>query len=158
MILGDRDKAREEQDHAVARIFPQVQGDHYPEGRLGVEPVCYGQPQSVQPFVYKPRLGKQQLHQQHRAHHGHNVGQQQDGFQCLMLPRVAFQQQRDGVGQENNQGKGHNQEFQRIAEGQPEHAAVQHTPVGLNADVFPGSARAPLEGILQHHQKGDRVK
>ena len=158
MVLRDGDQPREQQNHAVARVLPQIQQHNHPKGALRVQPVSHRQAQGIQPPIDDPRLGKQQFYQQHRPHHRHDIGQQQNGLQSLVLLGVAFQQQRDGVGQENNQGKGHNQEFQRIAEGQPEHAAVQHAPVGLNADVFPGSARAPLEGILQHHQKGDRVK
>ena len=158
MFLRDGDQPREQQNHAVARVLPQIQQHNHPKGALRVQPVCQRQAQGIQPPIDDPRLGKQQFYQQHRPHHRHDIGQQQNGLQSLVLLGVAFQQQGNGVGQNQDQRQGYRQEFQRISESQPKYAAAQHASVGLQTYEFSGTPGAQLEGVFQNHQKGHREK
>ena len=158
VVFWNGHQTGQQQDHAVARVFPEVQQHHDPEREVGIQQVINGQAQSVKSLIDHTALCEQQLHQQHRTHHRHDVRQQEDGLQRGVLLHLVFQQQGDGIGHDEDQRQGDHQEFQGIAVGQPEDVVVQHVHIVFQADPAAGVAAALGQGVGNDQEKGNEVE
>ena len=156
--VRDGNEARQQQDHGVARIFPEIEQDDHKEGCFGVHPVPQRKVHSQQHPVEKACFRKDQLHDLHNAHDGHDVGQQQDGFQGLVPLHLAPQHQGDGVGNNQHQRQGDGQKLHGIAEGLLKQGVAGHIQKVLQAHKPVGIAHAPGQGVPDHHCKGNGVK
>ena len=158
VVGGDGHQPRQQQHHRVARALPQVEDEHHPKGRRGLEPIRQGQAQREKQLVYQPFSGKEQIHQQHRARHGHHIGQKEHRAQQLEPPGLPFQKQRQPVGHQQNDRQPYAQKAQGVPKGHAEHVVLEHPAVIFQAHkqlAFPGALG---QGVPHHLAKGQHVK
>ena len=158
LLLRDGNKPGQQQNHAVTGILPEIQQQHHTERGGPAQPVYQGQAESIGHAWHQTGVGKEQLHQNDRAHNRHDVGKQEHRFEQFMLVGVLLHEQGYGVGQHHDEVQSRCKKAHGVAKGQGEHAVCGHVLVVDEADEIAGPAAARGEGVLDYQDEGDGVE
>ena len=157
IVRGDRAQARQEQDHVISAVLPEVQTDEHQEGQLGVQPVPHGEAQARQELVDHPAPVKERPHYRHHGCHRDHHGHQKGGTEEAGAPEFPVQGQSQQEGKDHQQRHTHADEAEGISRRQAEGSAAQQ--VGVVPQTHePGPARSGGEGLLDAPDEGNQVQ
>lgn len=142
LLLRDGDKPGQQQDNTVAAVFPEIEQQHHTKRRRPAQPVYQRQAQGIGNAGNQAGIRKEQLHQDDRAHHRHDVGKQEHGLEQFVLVGVFLHEQGNGVGQHHDGWQSRRQKAHGVAEGQGEHIVCGYVLIVYEAYEIEGVAAA----------------